>query len=166
MLTGLERSERFHMQTHRLGHALWHLQALENTVAGYVVVRLRETRGIGVERATQVTAEAEGLTLGRLVGQLKVAGVMPGELATRLEALLEKRNWLVHHSWRETRGVLADRVALTQLLDRLDAIAADALALNKELCQVMEEYVVSAGVSLEFINAEADRLARQWGVLE
>lgn len=57
-------------------------------------------------------------------------------------------------------------MALTQLLDRLDAIADDALALNKELGQVMEEYVVSAGVSLEFINAEADRLARQWGVLE
>jgi len=166
MALGLEAAERLGALMQRVGFALWQLQELENTAAGYIVVRLRDARGVGVNQGAVISAEVEKLPLGKLVGELAKAGVIDPALASRLKAALDERNWLVHRSRREHRGVLSDPAAYTGLSMRLDALADDALTLNKELARTMEEYVVNSGVSRDFIDGEAERLARAWGVLD
>lgn len=166
MSLGLEAAERLAALMQQVGFALWQLQELENTAAGYIVVRLRNARGAGVERGAAISTEVERLPLGRLVSDLAQAGVVAPDLASRLKTLLDDRNWLVHRSRREHRGVLSSDAMFAGLLTRLEGIADRALALNKELASEMEEYVVGSGVSRDFIDREAERLARSWGLFE
>jgi hypothetical protein len=161
-----KKAQRLSMLMQRVGFALWQVQELENTAAGYIVVRLRETRGVGIDQGMKISTNVEGQMLGRLIGELAKAGVIASDLASRLTAFLKERNWLVHHSRRENRGVLSDDAMFAGLLTRLDTVAEDALALTKELGREMEEYVVSSGVSRDSIDREAERLSQSWGLTE
>jgi hypothetical protein len=158
----IESAQRLDGVLRQIGYALWQLQELEATVAGYVVVRLRDTRGIGAERGAQISASVEKRPLGQLLRELIPSGVISLALAERLETLLEDRNWLVHRSRRGYRGVLADKHALSSLMSRLEDIADRSLALTKEIGREFEEYVVSSGVSREIIDSEAEKLVRSW----
>jgi HEAT repeat protein len=146
-----------------VGFAIWQLQELENTTARYVVVRLREVRGVGKERGEAISAEIEQLPLGPLLSQLLQAQVIQEELSDHLKKLLSERNWLVHRARRENRGVLSNEDHFLRLMARLQDIADDALALHKTLATEMEEYVVRSGVSRELIDRESERLFRSWG---
>src|SRR5260221_10048794 len=141
----LDAAERLGALMQRVGFALWQLQELQYTAARYVVVRLRDARGVGAHRGAAISAEVEKLPLGKLLIELASAGVMTPDLASRLKATLGERNWLVHRSRREYRGVLSDPELYERLTLRLDRIADDALALHKELAEVTEEHVVSSG---------------------
>jgi len=145
-----------------VGYAIWQVQGLEDTLAAYIVVRLRESQGVGLDRGAELTAELARLELGKLIAQLRGAGVLPAEALQRLAKLRDERNWLVHRAWRENHGVIADSARLAHLLQRLAALAEDALALNKHMAAEVEACVSSAGVTREYIDREADRLRRSW----
>lgn len=149
-----------------VGFAVWQCQELENTAASYVVVRLRDSHGVGTAQGEVISREVEKLTFGQLLRELTRAGVVPGELGLRLESLLKERNWLVHRARRETRGALSSQREFARLLDRIRTISDQALALLRELAPVVEDYVVSSGVDRGFIDRESDRLARSWGFVE
>ena len=148
----------------RVGFALWQLQELETTTATYVVLRLREARGIGRERARELVKDAEKQTFGTLLRELKHKGVLSKAAADKLFTALENRNWLVHRSRRESRGILNKPQLYMGLVERLEQIAADALALNKELAAQVKAHVLQAGISEKVLEQEADRLAKAWGI--
>jgi hypothetical protein len=146
-----------------VGFATWQLQELENAVAAYVVIRLRETRGRGTACGIEISSTVEGRTLGNLLAEMKRKRVIPDDLATDLAMLLDDRNWLIHRARRETRGVLSDEIIFSRTMTRMDGIADKALALTKRLAYEVEELVSQAGVSAELLDLEAERLARSWG---
>lgn len=146
-----------------VGFTLWQLQELENTTSSYVAVRVREAKGIGIERGQALSAEVEKLPLGKLLAELTKAKVIGTELSSELREVLEERNWLVHRARRETRGVLSDEALFSEVMTRLDHLAEHSLQLTKRLGNEVEEYVVRSGVSRDFISGEAERLARAWG---
>ncbi len=158
-----EASQRLPHLMCSVGFAIWQLQELENTAAAYVVVRLRETRGVGAERGSEVAAQVERRTLGSLISELRKAGVVPEELAVGLTELLHERNWLVHSARRETRGALSDEARFGDLIVRLEMTADRALTLTIQLARVIDEFVRQTGVSPALLDAEAERLARSWG---
>lgn len=145
-----------------IGHAVWQLQGLEDTLATYIVVRLRESQGVGLDMGADMSAELTRLELGKLIAQLRDAGALPSEILQRLGTLRNERNWLVHRAWRENHGVVASPARLTRLLQRLATLAEDALALNKYMGAEVTTFVRSAGVTREYIDREADRLRRSW----
>jgi hypothetical protein len=91
------------------------------------------------------------------------AGILDIDLESQLRGLLHQRNWLVHHSKRESRGVLNDSNHFDALVGRLDRLADDATALNALLGSQLEEHVVTLGVDQAAIDREAKRNLRKWG---
>lgn len=146
-----------------VGFAIWQLQELENTAASHIVVCLREARGVGKERGSEISAAVERLPLGKLITELSRSGALNDGVASALKTLLQERNWLVHRARRETRGVLSDEAGFTVLIARLDDISERTLLLIRRLGKDLEEYVVRSGVSRDVLDREADRLARSWG---
>src|SRR3954470_12887409 len=78
----------------RVGYTFWQLSECEDTVAHYLVIRLKAARGIGEDVGEQLLSNAQKRTFGSLLGELRDAGVLQASLETRLLALLEERNWL------------------------------------------------------------------------
>ena len=162
----LEKGAKFERLMQAVGFALWELQELERTAADYAVIRVRGHRSMEPERAAALLASAERATFGGALTELEAAGVVPGAMATRLRALLDDRNWLVHRSRAGSRGILADPEAYAQLTERLERMSDRARELLKELAQEFEDYVVAQGVDRAQIDAESARLARAWGLLD
>ncbi|HEY2852761.1 MAG TPA: hypothetical protein VGJ18_07955 [Gemmatimonadaceae bacterium] len=159
----LEQSQRVAHLLQRVGYALWQLAEVEYAAATHVVVRLRAVKGAGLAMAEPIEAAVHRKTFGQIVSELRDSGMLEERLALRLQALLNDRNWLVHRAKRESRGVIHDAAQYESLVSRLDRIADDALALQKDLAGELEGYVLKLGVSREYIDKEAQRLAREWG---
>jgi hypothetical protein len=161
-----DHSERLAALMQRVGFAIWQLQELETTVATYLVIRVHAQSGIGVERRDALFRAAEGRTFGSLLTELAKSGVIEKDLAVKLREVLEERNWLIHRGRRENRGMLANAKQYDSLVERLDALSDQSLELLKSLAADVERYVLDTGVSRDVIDAEADCLARSWGMLD
>ncbi len=147
----------------RVGYTFWQLSECEDAVAQYLVVRLKATKGMGEEPGTKLLESVRRRTFGSLLKELRDNGVLPPALQGRIEELLEERNWLVHRSKRESRGVLFKSEQFDQLVARLATIADEALAVQKLVAEAIEEYVVGNGVDRAQIETEAARVVREWG---
>jgi hypothetical protein len=147
----------------KIGYAIWHLAELEDAAASFYVVRLHPVQGVGLEAAKPIDDKAKKRTLGQLVRVLLAEGVFEEDFAAELLRLIKERNWLVHHSKREHRGILNRPEEYEALCHRVDRLAEDALAAQKRLAAVFEQYVRSKGVSAEVIAVEAARTRRSWG---
>jgi hypothetical protein len=158
-----EAAKRLPAMIQAVGFAFWQHQELENTTKDYVTIRLRKVRGIGQKRGEEISAKVEGLTFGQALSELIKKKIVTGDLASELQAAKEERNWFFHRGRRDARGSLADEARFSDLMARLDAMAEKARELNTRLGREVVEYVVSSGVSQEFIDREAERSARSWG---
>ncbi len=84
------------------------------------------------------------------------------QLERRLNDLLAERNWLVHGSREASRSAPYNDAAATRLLDRLNAIAEQALALLKEIGQLVEGFAKKHGTTEEYIAETSKRLLEEW----
>ena len=147
----------------RVGYTFWQLAECEDAVALYLVFRLKAVRGIGLARGNELLDNAQRRTFGSLVHELTEHGVLDPTLESRLAGLLDDRNWLVHRSKRESRGVLFRSADFERLVERLDRIANEASEVQKLVAAATEEYLITQGVDRSQLDAEAARLAQSWG---
>jgi uncharacterized protein YutE (UPF0331/DUF86 family) len=147
----------------RVGYTLWQLAECEDAAAHYLMLRAGATKGMGEIAGRAALQKEQAKTFGALLSELRSNGIVEGSLEARLNALLRERNWLVHRSKRESRGVINDLDNVDVLVARLDRIAEEATTLDKELAQRIERFVVSSGVDPSFIDEEAKKLAESWG---
>jgi hypothetical protein len=162
----LNREERLAVLMQSVGFALWQMQEVETTLATYLVLRVYAYPGIGVAGGDALLKQAEGRTLGSLLTELAKLGIITDPLLSDLREMLKQRNWLVHRARRETRGILADVEQFEKILRQLESLADRALQLLKSLAIEVESYVLTSGVERASIDVEADRLARNWGIIE
>lgn len=146
-----------------VGYAVWQAAECEDTVAHLVVVHLRKARGIGEPAGLRVLGKEQSRTFGSLVSELKRNGVLEESVQTRLTALADERNWLVHRAKRENRGLLHDLPNLDRVVSRIAELAHEATELNTLLGLKFEEVVLASGVPKETIDAEAEALLAEWG---
>jgi uncharacterized protein YutE (UPF0331/DUF86 family) len=146
-----------------VGYAFWQLSECEDAVAHFVTLRLKASRGMGRENGEALLAQTQRRTFGSLLKELQEKHILEQSLEAPLLALLEERNWLVHRSKRESRGVLFRSADFDRLVKRIDAIAEEASSLQLLVGRALEDFVVSCGVDPAFIDQEAARLARSWG---
>ncbi len=162
----IQKENRLAMIMKEFGFAVWQLQELEWALASLLVLRVKAKRGIGKDDMGNLFSAVEKRTFGSLLKELCATGVLKADFAKRLETILADRNWLIHRSRHESRGVLTSPVKFATLITKIRAISNEALFLLKHIGQIAEEYVIQSGVSMDFIDREAERLLIQWGILE
>lgn len=148
----------------RVGYAVWQSAECEDTLAHWVLVALRPTRGIGEDEATPIIERVQNKTFGGLLSELKQDRILEEGLVERLEKLRDERNWLVHHAKRQNRGVLNRMQQFDELIERITWIGEEATELNTILGKQFEEHVVDAGVDRALIDEEAARLVDSWSL--
>lgn len=147
-----------------VGFAIWQVQALEDTAAHYLVIRVHGHKGMGREKGHALLEAAHGRTLGALARSLKEAGVLEDDVATRLSTAVNERNWFAHRGRRETRGMFNKPELYQSLIRRAENLADESLALNRLLSERLVAFVKASGVDQAKLEQEADRLAAAWGI--
>ena len=159
----LARAEALGALLQAVGYALWQCAECEDSLAHLVIFRLRQSCGVGEKVGGELLAAVHGKTFGQVLREFKEQGILDVALESRLQNLVNERNWLVHRAKRENRGVLNDPAAYEQLAARISALAEDATSLNASIGSQIEEFVVAVGIDRTFIDREAQRIAESWG---
>jgi len=147
----------------RIGSTVWQIQALEDTLAHFITIALKVTdRSKAINEAEKVLGDVRGLTLGRLIGEIKTSTQLPGGFEDSLKAFLNERNWLIHRIWRLHHTDIYNTDRFSSLLERIDKLAEEAKRFNHMFADMLEKYVVLKGVSREFIDNEAEKTLENW----
>lgn len=117
---------------------------------------------MGLAAGEVLTEKALSRTFGATITQLTKAKQLPQAMETQFKALLAERNWLVHSSQSSSRKAVHDDVACTQLIERLDRIADEALALLKVIGAQAEVFVKKHGVPTREIDRLAAETLKRW----
>lgn len=157
----LQQADRLSVVTQRIGYALWQLQELEGVAAHYVVLVTQVQRGMG-ETGNALLSAALKLPFGATLKQMMNAGLLESSLEGRFKNILNERNWLVHKSRGASRDAIHSEAAMQKVVERVDAMAEEALSLLRELGSLCERYVQDRGVSKHFIDEQANALLEQW----
>lgn len=81
-------------------------------------------------RVDEHLANAFSMTLGQVITEL--AGRIPSEYSTRLEEVLEKRNFLAHHFWFDRAHLMFLAEDIQQLIEELDGYTVIFSRLDEE----------------------------------
>lgn len=159
-----EKADLLSQAMERVGFAIWQVQAAEEAAATFVVIRLKGSKGMGRTKGHSLLRGVQKRTFGALVAELQKADVLEERLVTRLRKATEERNWLVHRGRRESSGMLSKPDVYRTLMQRVDALAEQALQLQKELGDQIKQFVVASGVSEEQLNEEVAHVTKDWDV--
>jgi hypothetical protein len=156
------RPEDFADITRRVGFAVWQLQALEQVAACHLIMVHKATPATAREEVQRMFQKTEKNTLGQLFGQIRDASSGAASFLPRFEILVDERNWLIHRSRHQNRKDLYDTVARQKLIDRIEALAAEAFELAKALQTATEKHLISLGISKEELNRRSAKILREW----
>lgn len=149
-----------------MGDALWEVQGAEQMVAKYYAVAFKLPTSPSPE---EIAKEFEGSfthTAGRLVGYLREAAKEKGKdvAADRLAAFVKERNWLAHNLRRREYLAMLDEQHHKAVLQRLENLRIESIAIVKLFHEKMIEYFESLGASRKSIEEKhAKELDRVFG---
>jgi hypothetical protein len=145
----------------QVGYSIWQIQALEKTLVHFIILGFRARRD-DPTKAEEQFAVLEKFTLGRLVSDIEAYTDAPDKLKKKLRAFLPKRNWLVHKSWSDHFEHLPVSERLAVYSDKILRIGDEALDLNKQFADLLEQKMIAAGVSKSFLDRETQKLLTKW----
>jgi hypothetical protein len=145
-----------------LGHAVWQIQVLEETVAVHLVAVHKADAKTARRDVETMFAKASKQTLGQLFGALRDTGKGPSDLLSRLEHFVNERNWLIHRSRHENRKDLYSDVRRPQLIARIKAVADEALALLTAFQEQTEAHLTAQGMDRASMQARIQEIYREW----
>lgn len=156
------KADRLATVTQSVGFALWQLQELEGVAASYFVLLAQAKKGMGLAEGNALVERAQGTTFGATLHQISKAGLVSAEIEERLLKLLAERNWLVHRSRAESRNAIHSDAVMATLIERLESVADESLALLKFIDGETTAFVQSHGVSMEYVARVSEQLLDQW----
>ena len=154
--------DELHEVTAQVGFALWQTQVAEDTVGAYLVFVHQATPAKARTEVEAMFAKAGKSTLGQLLRAIESSGTAPQNLVDALDAFVEKRNWLVHHSRRETRKAMYSASGRETIIARFAAIADEALDLAKDFQASTEAHLETLGISKDQIDRDMEKLLNKW----
>ena len=157
-----QKAERLFRITQRIGFALWHLQELEGVAAHYVVLVTQAKKGMGFESGIALLEPVQFLPFGGILTKITNASLLDAGLETRFKKVLRERNWLVHRSRGTSRNALSNDSGTDKVVERVDALAAEARSLLRVLGSKIEGYARDQGVSMKDVDERASVLLEQW----
>lgn len=137
-----------------IGSGIWHLQHVEDALSTYITVKaeIKDRGGTSAENAKLLLSKHRRNTLGTSIRFAKDRQLLDPELLTMLEAFKLERDWLVHRSLHENGDDLYLNSERRRLLERLNKFSEDAKRLQRLIAEELEDFVVSKGVSREWIH--------------
>ena len=154
--------DELHEVTAQVGFALWQTQVAEETIGAYLVFVHQATPSKARNEIEAMFAKAGKSTLGQLLRAIDSTGNAPQHLVDALDAFVEKRNWLVHHSRRECRRAMYSISGRAAIIARLAAIADEALTVAKAFQAVTEAHLETLGISKEQVDCDTEKLLNEW----
>ena len=145
-----------------VGFAIWQIQILEQGLAYHLVLVHKASAKTARADVEAMFVKTEKQTLGRLLKTLRDDSLLASKILSRLESLVEERNWLVHRSRHENRTDLYSRAKRLALIRRIHAIADEALAISETLQQTTEDHLVAQGMPKSEMETRAAKIYRDW----
>src|SRR5438067_12898164 len=145
-----------------VGHAVWQIQVLEESVALHLVLVHKVDAKTARRDAETMFAKTSKQTLGQLFGAIRDTGKEPSDLLSRLEHVVDERSWLIHRSRHENRKDLYSDARRPQLIARINAVADQALSLLTEFQNLTDTHLIARGMDRAKMQARADEIYREW----
>ncbi|HET9132547.1 MAG TPA: hypothetical protein VFO86_16455, partial [Terriglobia bacterium] len=123
----------------------------------FIVLGFKAKRGDPKE-GEEYFATFEKFTLGRLVSDVEKITDAPDDLKKKLAAFLPRRNWLVHRSWSDHFQSLPVSERLSIYSNKIIQIADQALNLNTQFADLLEQKMLSLGISKKYLDQETEKL--------
>lgn len=138
----------------RIGTAIWHLQNVEGAIVPFIIVKgiAKELNSLPKRRADELEAKYNKMTLGQLIGQLTNLALVEETLLKRLKTFNSERKWIVHNSVRESGDHLYTLSGRNNFFIRVEAFIEEAISLHHHIGDLLTDYVVSKGASIDQIN--------------
>ncbi len=148
--------------TSQVGFAIWQIQVLEETVGTYLVLVHKATLATARTEVKKMFSKTGKSTLGQLLRAIQSTQNAPQTLLDQLDHFVEKRNWLVHYSRHESHGDMYSESKRLGLVQRIETIADDALALMKQFQAATDAHLITIGFSKEQMDKDAARIRNEW----
>lgn len=145
-----------------VGAAVWQFQALETTLVNLVLLGVKLQRNSPRDVVDAVYEQHETMTMGRLSTLAQECADVPKPLLDQLSTFVNKRNWVVHKSWSDVLPNNHSSSALQNFVFRISDIADEGLELNKAFAKIVQKRAIDAGVTKEFIDAQANKILSKW----
>jgi len=101
-------------------------------------------------RIEEHLARAFSLTLGNVI--IELAGKLPPQYSTRLDVVLEKRNFLAHHFWFDRAHLMFKVDQIQELIDELDGYTNLFSRLNEEISMWFHSQQIELGLTDDLLN--------------
>ncbi|MEI6030983.1 MAG: hypothetical protein WCQ20_07440 [Synechococcaceae cyanobacterium ELA739] len=137
-----------------IGSGIWYLQHVEDALSTYITVKaeIKKRGGTSADNAKFLLSKHRRNTLGSSIRFAEDRHVLNPELLTMVKAFKLERDWLVHRSLHENGDDLYLDSDRYKLLERLAKFSEDAKRLQRVIAEELEDFVVSKGVSREWIH--------------
>ncbi len=89
-----------------------------------------------------------------------VIAVLPGEVVPRLQAAIDRRNFLAHRFWYERIELMTTSEGVSKLIVELSEYTAEFQALNADIDKCVEPYMSRADVTDEMVQRALASLLR------
>lgn len=140
-----------------IGAGIWYLQHVENALNVCITVKgeIKEIGSVNAETGEGFLAKHQRNTFGTSLRIAKEMNILSVELMEQLESFKKERDWLVHKSMNQNADDLYLNSDRNLLLNRLNNFSENAQKLQNLIGKELEDFVVSKGVSREWIHKRA-----------
>lgn len=141
----------------QFGLAYYHSEVLHRGLCCiYALQTFQKSEDITRPRIEEKLARAFSLTLGQVIEETKK--LLPSELHDRLEAALEKRNYLAHHLWFERIHLMSDEQGLLELCQELLELGDLFSKLDHDITEYFKPKREAFGITDELIEQQMNNL--------
>ncbi len=109
-------------------------------------------------RVEEKLAYAFSLTLGKVKKELKVKDILPDELFSKLDHVVEQRNFLAHHFWFERAHLMVSSKGLRQMLDEISVLSASFSKLNEQVSNYFKPKFRQLGLTDKMVQNSLDEI--------
>ncbi len=146
-----------------IGAGVWYTQWVEGLLQTYVAFK-RDIQ----DRNTVTEAEAEGIimkvrksSLGTVLKFSEAATVLSNDLQNKVNSFNSERIWLIHYAAVEKGFKLYVDDQHRAFIDRVAQFTEEAKSLYQAISKEFEDFVVSKGVSREWVDRKAQEIFRE-----
>lgn len=152
--------------TSHLGFAMWQVQEVEVALRDLLLLKKYFKKGVAKSAWDQTTKKVSKLSFGQLLTEVRAADIVEDSLADALQELVGRRNWLVHHSRADTRGVMTNALLYESLTRHCVEVVTRALELQRAVSEESLAFIEASNPDREAIAKALAGTMEAWGLNE
>jgi len=137
------------------GVAVYWAQVLEKQYAGMLIVsRLVKKKPKSLEEQVEIVEKVENSrnTMGQFLGEVKQVYDLPDELNEELGQVLKKRNYLVHHYFKENIQKCYSDAGRREMMKYFSDFIDEVKQVDEQLVPLSKKYVQQLGITEEMLS--------------